>query len=59
MENKMITQTDVDHVTYDPYRPLTREEWEQRIARAEEDFRTGHVRNGFDVYYEMKKKYGL
>ena len=45
--------------SFDPYRPLIKEEWKKKIADAESDAWNGRVHNGFDVYAEMKEKYGL
>ena len=45
--------------SFDPYRPLIKEEWDKKIADAEEDARNCRAHNGFDVYVEMKGKYGL
>ena len=42
--------------SFDPYCPLPKEQWEKKIADAEEDVRNGRVYNGFDVYEEMIKK---
>ncbi|GEM_PF-4372693 len=58
MEKPVFTPSDDKNLS-DPFRPLTKEEWEERLARAEADFKTGRVRNGFEVYARMKEKYGL